>query len=118
MYNNDINTVSYTTTTTTNNNDKNNNDDDNNDNNNNATNNNEINIIIMIMITIIMIMQVMMIITLEGTKRATSVNVQLPCLQKDLRTGSIWQDVLNFPSELCRRRSGVFAEVARLVPPD
>ena len=26
--------------------------------------------------------------------------------------------VVNFPSELCRRRSGAFAEVARLVPPD
>ena len=34
--------------------------------------------------------------TPEGTKRATSVNVQLPCLQKDLRTGSISRDV-NFP---------------------
>ena len=42
----------------------------------------------------------------EGTKRATSVNVQLPCLQKDLRTGSISRDIVNFPSELCRRRSG------------
>ena len=25
---------------------------------------------------------------------------------------------VNFPSELCRRRSGMFAEVARWVPPD
>ena len=54
----------------------------------------------------------------EGTKRATSVNVQLPCLRKDLRAGSISRDVVNFPSELCRRRGGTFAEVARLVPPD
>ena len=34
--------------------------------------------------------------TPEGTKRATSVNVQLPCLQKDLRTGSISRDT-EFP---------------------
>ena len=27
------------------------------------------------------------------------------------------RDIVNFPSELCRRRSGMFAEVARLVPP-
>ena len=54
----------------------------------------------------------------EGTKRATSANVQLPCLQKDLRKGSISRDMVNFPSELCRRRSGMFAEVARLVPPE
>ena len=53
----------------------------------------------------------------EGTKCATSVNVQLPCLRKDLRTGSISRDIVNFPSELCRRRSGIFTEVARLVPP-
>ena len=38
----------------------------------------------------------------EGTKRATSVIVQLPCLQKDLRTGSISRDIVNSPSELCR----------------
>ena len=31
--------------------------------------------------------------------------------------GLISRDILNFPSELYRRRSGVFAEVARLVPP-
>ena len=49
---------------------------------------------------------------------ATSVNVQLPCLQKDLHTGSISRDIVNFPSELCRRRSGTFAEIARLVPPE
>ena len=53
----------------------------------------------------------------EGTKRATSVNVQPPCLQKDLHTGSISRDIVNFPCELCRRRSGMFAEVARLAPP-
>ena len=54
----------------------------------------------------------------EGTKRATSVNVQLPCLQKDLRAGSILRDILNFSSQLCRRRSGIFTPVARLVPPE
>ena len=48
----------------------------------------------------------------------TSVNVQLPCLQKDLRMGSISRDIVNFPSERCRRRSDMFTEVARLVPPD
>ena len=58
-------------------------------------------------------------ITPEGTKlwRATSVNAQLPCLQKDLCAGSISRDIVNFPSELSRRRSGTFAEVERLVPP-
>ena len=40
----------------------------------------------------------------EGTKRATSVNVQLRCLQKDLRAGSISRDIVNFPSELHRHR--------------
>ena len=40
------------------------------------------------------------------------------CLQKDLRTGSISRDIVNFPSELCRRRSGVFTEVSLLVLPD
>ena len=44
----------------------------------------------------------------EGTKRATSVNEQLPCPQKDLRTGSISRDVVNI----------MFTEVARLVPPE
>ena len=34
--------------------------------------------------------------TPEGTKRATSVNVQLLRLQKDLRTGSISRDIVNF----------------------
>ena len=29
----------------------------------------------------------------EGTKCATSVNVQLPCLKKELRTGSISRDI-------------------------
>ena len=52
----------------------------------------------------------------EGTKRATSVNVRLPCLQKDLRTGSISRGIVDFPSELCRHRSGMCTEVARLVP--
>ena len=32
------------------------------------------------------------------------INVQLPCLQKDPRTGSILRDIVNFLSELCRRR--------------
>ena len=55
----------------------------------------------------------------QARQSATSVKVQLPCLQKDLRTGSISRDIVNFPSELCRRRSGLFAEVAHLlVPPE
>ena len=44
----------------------------------------------------------------ECAKRASSVNVQSPCLQKDLRTGSILRDMVNFSSELCRRRSVTF----------
>ena len=35
-------------------------------------------------------------------------NVQLPRLRKDLRMVSISRDTVNFPSELCRRRSGMF----------
>ena len=35
-----------------------------------------------------------------------------------MRTGSISRDIVHFPSELCRRRSGMLAEVARLAPPD
>ena len=54
----------------------------------------------------------------EGTKRATSVNVQLLGLRTDLRTGSISPDTVNFPSELCRRSGCVFKEVSRWVPPD
>ena len=54
----------------------------------------------------------------EGSKPATSVNVQLLRLRKDLHMGSISRDIVNFPSELCRCRSGMFTEVARLVPPD
>ena len=54
----------------------------------------------------------------QGTKRATSVNVQLPCLQEDLRTRSISRGMVDIPSELCRHRSGTCTEVARLVPPD
>ena len=53
----------------------------------------------------------------EGTKR-TSASVQLPRLQKDLRAGSISRDIVTCPSELCRRRSGTFTEVASLVPPE
>ena len=53
----------------------------------------------------------------EGTKPATSANMRLLRLLRDLRTGSILRDIVNFPSELSRRRSGTFAEVARLVPP-
>ena len=52
---------------------------------------------------------------LEGTKRATSVNVRVPRLQKDLSKGSISRDVANFPSELRRRRGGMFTEVCRRV---
>ena len=37
-------------------------------------------------------------------------------LQTDLRTGSISRDIVNFPSELCSRKSGT--EVTCLVPPD
>ena len=35
-----------------------------------------------------------------GTKRATSVNVQLPCLQKDLRSGSISRDIVILLSDM------------------
>ena len=42
-------------------------------------------------------------------------NVQLLRPQKDLRKGSISQDVMSFSSELCSRRSDMFAEVACLV---
>ena len=44
--------------------------------------------------------------TPEGTKRATSVNVQLLRLRKHLLMGSISGDIVSFPSELGRRRSG------------
>ena len=44
-------------------------------------------------------------------------NVRLPCPQRDLRTGSISRDIVFLFSELCRHRSGMFTEVARLVPP-
>ena len=54
----------------------------------------------------------------EGTKRATAVKMRFLRLQKDLRTGSISRDSVNFPSELCRRRSGTSTQVARLVPPE
>ena len=49
----------------------------------------------------------------QKAPRATSLNVQLPCLQKDLRTGSISQE---FPFRALQ--AGMFTEVARLVPPD
>ena len=52
-----------------------------------------------------------------GTKRATSANAQLPCLRKDLRTRTISRNIVDFPSELSRRRSGMCTEVARFVPP-
>ena len=55
---------------------------------------------------------------LEGTKRAISVNVQLPCLRKDPHTGSISRELVNSPSELCRRRIRIFTEVVRVVPPE
>ena len=51
-------------------------------------------------------------------ERATSVNMQLLRLQRDLRTGSISRDVVNLPSELCSCGSGMFTKVARLAPPD
>ena len=53
----------------------------------------------------------------EGTKRATSLNVQLLCLRKDLHTVSIPRDIANDPSELCGRRSGMFTVVTLLVQP-
>ena len=39
-------------------------------------------------------------------------------LQQDLPTGSLSRDIVDFPSELCSRRSGMLTAVARLVPPD
>ena len=54
----------------------------------------------------------------EGTKRATSVNVQLLHLQRGRRMGSISRDIGYFSSEVCRSISGMFAEVARLMPPE
>ena len=39
----------------------------------------------------------------EGIKRATSVIVQLPRLQKDLRAGSISRDIANFPSDIAQK---------------
>ena len=39
------------------------------------------------------------------------------CGRKDLHTCSILRAIVSFPSELRRRSSGMFAEVARLVPP-
>ena len=47
----------------------------------------------------------------EGTKRATSLNLRPPCLQKDLRTGSISLDIVNFPSELRTRGSGTGVQI-------
>ena len=44
--------------------------------------------------------------------------VQLQRLQKDLHSGSLSQDIVKFPPELCRRRSVMFMEVARLLPPE
>ena len=44
----------------------------------------------------------------DGANHASSVNVRLPRLQKDLRTVSISRDIENFPCELCRRGSGMF----------
>ena len=44
----------------------------------------------------------------EGTKRATFVNVQLLRLGRDLRTGSISRDIVNFPSELCKQKWCVY----------
>ena len=75
-------------------------------------------IMIIIIIIIILAARPVILFMPEGAKRATSASVELPCLRKDLRTGSISRDIVNVPSELGRRRSGTFAEVARLVPPD
>ena len=50
-------------------------------------------------------------------QRVTFVNVQLLRLRKDLRMVSSSRYIVNFPSELCGRRRGMFTEVARLVTP-
>ena len=52
--------------------------------------------------------------TCHFRKRATSEPAEGPTP----RTGSVSQGIVNFPSELCGRRSGVFTEVACLVTPD
>ena len=58
--------------------------------------------------------------TPECTKRATSVNVQLPCLQKDLRKGLISRDIVNLFSNsagagtvrmACSRKSHVWCRL-------
>ena len=55
----------------------------------------------------------------EGTERATSVNEQLPCLQKDLRAGFDFARHCEFPLRaLQAQKWDMFTEVARLVPPD
>ena len=52
----------------------------------------------------------------KAPKSATSVvNVRLPRLRRDLRMGSISRDIVNFTP---RRESGMFTEMASLVPPD
>ena len=59
-----------------------------------------------------------LIIIQRAPKTCHFVKVQLLRLRRDLRTGSISRDIVNSPSELCRRRSCMITEVARLVPPD
>ena len=56
----------------------------------------------------------------EGAKNVSLFRKHLQLLRprKDLRTGSISRDFVNFPSELCGRRSCTFMEVARLAPPE
>ena len=49
--------------------------------------------------------------------RVLDLNVQLLRLQMDLHRDSMSRDIVNFPSELCKRRSGTFTEVASFVVP-
>ena len=53
-----------------------------------------------ISVTIIIVVVVVVVIIII-TKRASAVSVQLLRLQKDLRTGAILRDIVNFPSERC-----------------
>ena len=55
----------------------------------------------------------------KGTRRHQTRHLRkrASCLRKDLRPGSMSRDVVSFLSELCRRRSCMFTEFSRLVPP-
>ena len=53
--------------------------------------------------------------TCHFRKRATSVPAEGPAYRLDFAK---LFDFVNFPSELCRRRSGMVTEVARLVLPE